>query len=175
MSWMNPKTELLIDYLTFTQRWEPSYIRQRMLPMLSTLFLREIASNSSCNLLCGQYEFHSVHRVKVRFGHQVYVVKWKKAAGDAVFTPSKEPDPNPDIEEPEESVVDHLFDEPDVPQVHIENGCCFLLTDEDMELVRNAFPEKVDEFLKEKVMNDKSLHVLYISIDFNIIIGCLNV
>lgn len=150
MSWINPKTEMLIDYLVFTLNWEPSSVRQRIFPMLSTIFLRDIAlEKSSNNLLYGQYEFHSIQRMKVRWGHQLYVVKWKKAGRSVVDSLLKIPEEPEDVGESEKS-ADSL-DEPDVPQIQIEDGYWFLLTDEDMELVKNAFPEKVNEFQKEKV------------------------
>lgn len=155
ISWANPNTEMLIDYLAYSQHWEPSYIRQRMLPLLSTIFLREMASGSQNNLLCEQYEFHSIHRVKVRFGHQLYVVKWKKAAktvADATFTATEESNAQQELEEADETT--DLLDEPDIPQIQIDDGCCYLLTDEDMDLVQNAFPEKVNEFLKEKELKE---------------------
>ncbi|KAL3536885.1 hypothetical protein ACH5RR_000251 [Cinchona calisaya] len=155
ISWANPKTELLIDYLAYSQNWEPSYIRQRMLPLLSTIFLREMASDPQNNLLCEQYEFHSIHRVKVRFGHQLYVVKWKKpekTVADAVFTTAEESSVQQELEEAEETI--DLLDEPDVPQVQNDDGCWYLLTDEDIELVRNAFPEKVEEFLMEQELKE---------------------
>lgn len=141
---------MLIDYLAFTLNWEPSSVRQRILPMLSTIFLRDMAlEKSSNNLLYGQYEFHSIQRVKVRWGHQLYVVKWKKAGRSVVDSVLKIPEESEDVEEAEKS-ADSL-DEPDIPQIQIEDGCWFLLTDEDMEVVRNAFPEKVNEFQKENV------------------------
>nr|POF08927.1 flap endonuclease gen-like 1 [Quercus suber] len=45
ISWGSPNTEMLVDFLAFHQHWEPSYIRRMMLPMLSTVFLREMAIN----------------------------------------------------------------------------------------------------------------------------------
>lgn len=155
IAWANPKTEMLIDYLAYSQHWEPSYIRQRMLPFLSTIFLREMASDPNTELLCGQYDFHSIHRVKVRYGHQLYVVKWRKAArtvADAVYTTPEEPNAQQELGEANDSI--DLLDEVDVPQIHIDDGCWYLLTDEDMELVRNAFPEKVDQFLKERELRE---------------------
>lgn len=158
IEWASPKTEMLVDYLTYQQHWEPSYIRQRMLPMLSTIYLRDMASSPTNDLLYGHYEFHSIQRVKIRLGLQFYVVKWKKAVNalsDAMSAIPEEPDILQGSEEPDES--NDLLEEPDVPVVCINDGCCFLSTDEDMELVRNAFPEKVDQFLKEKVSNSLSL------------------
>ncbi|KAM2647313.1 hypothetical protein TB1_000579 [Malus domestica] len=74
VSWESPKTEMLVQFLTYHQRWGPSYIRQRMLPMLSTIF-REMAKITVKSLLYGQYEFNSIDRLKIRYGHQFYVVK----------------------------------------------------------------------------------------------------
>jgi flap endonuclease GEN len=153
ISWGSPETEMLVDFLAFHQLWEPSYSRQMMLPMLSTIFLREMAINPVKTLLYGQYEFDSVLRVKIRFGHQFYVVKWKKAvtalgsAMDAI--PSEKSNTQQDAIELDESL--DLLEEPDGPKVHFDEGCCYLLTDENMDLVRAAFPEKVDRFLHEKV------------------------
>ncbi|KAF8379409.1 hypothetical protein HHK36_028844 [Tetracentron sinense] len=157
LSWENPKIEPLVDFLSFHQRWEPSYVRQRMLPMLSTIFLREMASSTTERLLYGQYEFNSIQRVKVRFGHQLYVVSWKKAApamNSVIHTiPTEESDlQQGGLMEVSESI--DLLDEPDVPQIHVDDGCWFLLTDENMELVQAAFPEKVSSFLQEKEMKE---------------------
>ncbi|KAA8515994.1 hypothetical protein F0562_019173 [Nyssa sinensis] len=156
ISWESPKTEMLVDYLAYHQQWEPSYIRQRMLPVLSTIFLREMASNPTNDLLYGQYEFDSIQRVKIRFGHQFYVVNWKKAAsaiGNAMSTiPSEESNVGQEFGEHNESI--DLLDEPDVPQIYFDDGFCFLMTDEDMELVQAAFPEKVAEFLQAKELKE---------------------
>uniref|UniRef100_A0A5B7AYS1 Flap endonuclease GEN-like 1 n=1 Tax=Davidia involucrata TaxID=16924 RepID=A0A5B7AYS1_DAVIN len=156
LSWESPKTEMLVDYLAYHQHWEPSYIRQRMLPMLSTIFLREMASNPTNDLLYGQYEFDSIQRVKIKFGHQFYVVNWKKAAsaiGNAVYTiPSEESNIRQDFGEHNESI--DLLDEPDVPQICVDDGIFFLTTDEDMDLVQAAFPEKVTQFLQAKELKE---------------------
>lgn len=144
---------MLVDFLAFHQLWEPSYTRQMMLPMMSTIFLREMAINPVKTLLYGQYEFDSVLRVKIRYGHQFYVVKWKKdvtALGSVSRTiPSEESDMQHDAIELDESL--DLLEESDGLKVHVDEGCCYLLTDENMDLVRAAFPEKVDRFLHEKV------------------------
>lgn len=94
--------------------------------------------------------------MKVKFGHQLYVVSLKKASpavGNAIYTISSE---ESNTCEPEEEPTECIHisdepDEPDVPEIQFGDGC--LLTDEDMELVRAAFPEKVDQFLQEKVHN----------------------
>ncbi|CAL5397929.1 unnamed protein product [Camellia sinensis] len=154
LTWESPKTEMLVDYLSFHQQWEPSYIRQRMLLMLSTIFLREMTSNPKNDLLYNQYEFDSIKRVKVRFGHQWFVVNWKKAAPATENTictvPSEESDIQLDSSELNES-TDPLDD---APQICLDDGCWFLSTDENMELVEAAFPEKVHQFLKEKELTE---------------------
>ncbi|KAG6725273.1 hypothetical protein I3843_02G018600 [Carya illinoinensis] len=157
ISWGSPKTEMLVDFLAFNQIWEPSYIRRMMLPMLSTIFLREMAVNSVKNLLYGQYEFDSVLRVKIRYGHPFYLVKWRKVAsalGSAMYTiPTEESDRQQDVIASDESP--NLLEGPDVPEIHVdEEGYFYLLTDENMDLVQAAFPEKVDSFLREKELKE---------------------
>lgn len=121
--------------------------------MLSTIYLREMVTNPVKTLLYGQYEFHSVHRVKTRYGHQSYVVKWKKAAcamGNAMYAVSVE-DSELHQECMEVNEFIDLLDESNSPQIYVDDGCWFLLTDENMDLVHSAFPKQVDTFLREKV------------------------
>lgn len=148
---------MLVDYLAYRQNWEPSYIRQRLLPMLSTIYLRDMAASPTDDLLYGSYEFHGIQRVKIRYGHQSYVVKWKKAATSLRDAAHQIPQ-NFDVQ----SVIDldeslDLNEDTDAPYIHIEDGGCFLSTDEDMELVQKAFPEEANQFLKEKVRESLSL------------------
>ncbi|XP_077245682.1 5'-3' exonuclease family protein isoform X2 [Tasmannia lanceolata] len=156
--WENPKIETLVDFLAYHQHWEPSYIRQRILPMLSTIFFREMASNpKEGSLLCGQYEFHSVQRVKVRYGHQFYLVKWNKASPNMSDVIHSIPTEQCDFQQSESLGVNEsidLLDEPDVPQILVDNGCWFLLTDENMALVQAAYPKNVDVFLQEKALKE---------------------
>uniref|UniRef100_A0A2N9JAR5 XPG-I domain-containing protein n=1 Tax=Fagus sylvatica TaxID=28930 RepID=A0A2N9JAR5_FAGSY len=156
ISWGNPKTEMLVDFIAFHQPWEPSYIRRMMLPMLSTIFLRQMAKNPVKTLLYGQYEFDSILRVKTRYGHQFYVVKWKKAApalGSVMHTiPSEESDTEQDVEGVDDSL--DLWEESDGPKIHVDEGSCYLLTDENMDIVRAAFPEEVNRFLHEKELKE---------------------
>ncbi|KAJ6675444.1 FLAP ENDONUCLEASE FAMILY MEMBER [Salix viminalis] len=153
LSWRCPDIDILVDFMDFHQHWEPSYVRQRMLPMLSTIYLREMAAKPEKSMLYGQYVFDSIQRVKIRYGHQSYVIRWRKmtsTAGCIIRTNSVE-----ESDKPQEEIVeidefnDHL-DEDTAPQIHIDDGCCFLLTDENMELIRGAFPEEVERFLHEK-------------------------
>ncbi|KAB1214455.1 Flap endonuclease GEN-like 1 [Morella rubra] len=156
ISWGSPKTEMLVDFLACHKLWEPSYIRRMILPMLSTIFLREMATNRGKTLLYGQYEFDSVLRVKIRNGRQFYVVKWRKAVtalSRAMCTiPSRELDMQQDVVEFDESP--DLLEEPDGPKIHVDEGSCYLVTDENMDLVRAAYPEKVERFLHEKELKE---------------------
>ncbi|GAV92000.1 XPG_N domain-containing protein/XPG_I domain-containing protein [Cephalotus follicularis] len=156
ISWGSPDTEMLVDFLAFHQFWQPSYVRQRMLPMLSTIYLREMAASPVKTFLHQQYEFDSIQRVKVRYGIKSYVVKWKKAAiMDSVLY--EIPCEKSNVRQEEFMEVDESFDlldEANVPQIHGENGHWFLLTDENMELLRSAFPEEVDRFLQEKELKE---------------------
>lgn len=129
--------------------------------MLSTIFFREMAADPVQTLLYGQYEFNSIDRVKMRYDHQFYVIKWKKAApamgGVTCAVPSEESDMQHDVIDVDGS-INHM-DELDVPKIHVDGGCSFLLTDENMELVQAAFPEEVDRFLQEKVWFIFFLHL----------------
>ncbi|XP_047318200.1 flap endonuclease GEN-like 1 [Impatiens glandulifera] len=147
LRWENPKVDMLVDYLCFYLNWEPSYIRQRILPMLCTIFLRHKALKSTNDLLNKQYEFDSIQRVKVKFGHQFYVVNWKKnTPALAVKTCTvSDLDRDDSVE-----LTQHDDDDPGPPEIYIRDGCHFLSTDENMSLVQAAFPEKVQLFWEEK-------------------------
>ncbi|CAN6218438.1 unnamed protein product [Urochloa humidicola] len=168
LSWNKPDVDALVDFLTYSQNWEPSYIRQRMLPMLSTIYLREVASSPSTPLLlCDQYEFDSIQRIKIRYGHPYYLVKWKRGArGMNSNISSKKPVMEGetssevvvlDEDDEDDTVVcesSELLDEPDVPQVLTGDGCCFLLTDEDIQLVSAAFPNETARFQEEQRLKE---------------------
>ncbi|KAK7256739.1 hypothetical protein RIF29_30197 [Crotalaria pallida] len=146
--WERPNIEMLIEFLKFHQHWDPSYVRRMMFPMLSTMFLRDMVSATVESLLFGQYEFDSLQRVKIRYGYQFYVIKWKRAAGNTAYTRSNESGIQQDVIELDESV--DLLDDCDGPEIHVDDGCSFLLTDENMDLVGAAFPEEVKTFWQEQ-------------------------
>lgn len=165
LSWNKPDVEALVDFLTCSQNWEPSYVRQRILSMLSTIYLREVASSPSTPLLLyDQYEFDSIQRIKIRFGYPYYLVKWKRGTrGMNSNISSKKPVMEGetssevvvlDEDDEEDTVVcesSELLDGPDVPQVLTDDGCCFLLTEEDIQLVSSAFPKETARFQEEQV------------------------
>ncbi|KAJ9556434.1 hypothetical protein OSB04_011048 [Centaurea solstitialis] len=150
ISWKNPNMEMLVDYVAYKLNWEPSFIRQKLFPFLSTIFLRNTAKNQETgSMLFGQYEFDIIRRTKVRFGHTFYVVVWKKFAKtgyDRIDRTGLEEEG--EVEEEDVDELGDVFDEPDVTNVRVDNGC--LMTDENMDLVMAAYPEKVDRFLQEK-------------------------
>ncbi|KAM3276877.1 hypothetical protein ACQJBY_044969 [Aegilops geniculata] len=165
LEWTDPKVDDLVDLLTYMQNWEPSYVRQHMLPMLSTIYMRRMAS-SPCKslLLCDQYEFHSIQRIKIKHGHPYYLVKWKRATGAIVSGGASHKKPeldgeshaevvvlDDDEEEEEEEATVNIesadsLDEPDLPQVLRDDDQVFLLTDEDIQLVNAAFPNEARQF-----------------------------
>lgn len=158
--WKEPDIEILIDFLAYYLHWEPSYIRQQLFPMLSTIYLRDMALNPSEILLHGQFKLDSIQRIKIRYGHQFYVVRWRNftsAVSDANFSVSSEGYFVVSASETEETQMDgscNGLDELNVPQSHVDGGCSFILTDENLELVQAAFPAEVDSFLQQKGVKD---------------------
>lgn len=156
MSWGTPDTEMLVDCMVYNLRWDPSYVRKMLLPMLSTIYLRERARNSNNTgnpLLCDQYEFHSIKWMKTRYGHKSFVIRWRKPISTCGLTAEKPIvvwEEDEEVVEEEDCVVDPL-DGLNEPQVQNDNGECFLLTDECIGLVQSAFPEETEHFLQEKV------------------------
>nr|GEV62864.1 flap endonuclease GEN-like 1 [Tanacetum cinerariifolium] len=147
MSWKNPNTEMLIDYIAFKLSWEPSFTRQKLFPFLSTILLRNIAKHQVTELLYGQYKVDFIQRTKIRYGHTFYVVTWKKPAqavdNNNYTTPFKEPQV---LEDDDELIL--ISDDSDGTNVRVDNGC--LTTDENMDLVMAAYPEKVNHFMQQK-------------------------
>ncbi|XP_044417496.1 flap endonuclease GEN-like 1 [Triticum aestivum] len=88
-----PNVEALVDMLSYG-KWGKSDIRRHMLPMLSTIYLREMASPSNSKSLLllddDQYEFHSVKRIKIIHGQPYYLVQWKSHADDRMFVQTDE-------------------------------------------------------------------------------------
>ncbi|KQJ91102.1 flap endonuclease GEN-like 1 [Brachypodium distachyon] len=171
LRWDEPNVEALVDFLAYMQKWEPSYIRQHMLPMLSTIYLREVAS-SPCKLLLlyDQYEFLSIERIKIRYGHPYYLVKWKRASSSMVSSgvsdtkPELDGDGHAEVvvlddDDDEEATVicesADLLDEPDIPQVLRDDNRIFLLTDEDIQLVNAAFPNEARRFQEEQSLREE--------------------
>lgn len=139
ISWKNPNTEMLVDYISFKLNWEPSFTRQKLFPFLSTIFLRNTAKNQETELLYGQYACDFIQRTKIRFGHMFYVVNWTKYTQKMVNNNT-----------PKTTLEDSHVQEDDesVDNVCVDNGC--LMTDENMDLVLAAYPQKVDLFIQQK-------------------------
>ncbi|KAI0499377.1 hypothetical protein KFK09_020280 [Dendrobium nobile] len=158
LRWDKPRVENLVDFLAFQQHWEPSYIRQRILPMLSTIYLREMASTSEGSLLLhDQYEFHSIDRVKIRYGCPYYLVKWKKAIHSLDYVTQNISNEELESDQTESTITDEFVDSidgPDVPTIIVDDGCWYLVTEENTELVQAAFPKAVEKFFQEKQLKE---------------------
>ncbi|GLT62231.1 hypothetical protein SLA2020_348820 [Shorea laevis] len=92
--------------------------------------------------------------VKMRYGHQFFVVKWKKATsagGSLMCTVPVEEYGLQQEQFVEASEPIDLLDESIEPQIHVDGGYWLLLTDEAMDLVHSAFPEETARFLLEKL------------------------
>ncbi|KAG5008334.1 hypothetical protein JHK85_026876 [Glycine max] len=141
--------DILNRYESF-KHWEPAYVRRMMFPMISTIFLRDMTTTTVETTLFGQYEFDSVERVKMRYGYQFFVVKWKRAGVNiSCKVPLKESSVQQDDAIELDEMVD-LLDDFDAPEIHGDDGCSFLLTDENMDLVGAAFPAEVKRFWQEQ-------------------------
>eukprot|EP01018_Ginkgo_biloba_P016842 Gb_24330 [translate_table: standard] len=171
LSWCTPQMELLEDFLVNHLYWDRPYIRQKILPLSSALFLREMASSKAGLdtlqknwLLCNRYALHSIQRVKVHYSQSFYVIKWKHIISESmdddwlglkakVFHQQKR------------KILKGCnfqggFDE-DVNSMEIEtvNGRLFITTDEDMELIRSACPELVEKFQQEQAVKERHKEV----------------
>lgn len=141
---------MLIDYIGYKLNWEPSFTRQKLFPLLSTIFLRNKAKNQETGLLHGQYEFDFIQRTKTRLGHMLYVVTWTKH-GQIVNTHI----PTTPLEDSQAQEYDDDDDDDDIDEsvnnvcVDIDNEC--VMTDENMHLVMAAYPQKVNQFIQQKV------------------------
>lgn len=162
--WNKPDMGRLVDFLTYHQKWQPSYIRRRTLPILSTIFFRQIGLNPNKDmLLADQYQFHSILRVKIKHGHPCYLIKWKKAGCTTIAVIDTQDTSSNEAVEIEESGDNDLrefsdiVEEPDAPEIFVEAGSWYLLTEENIELVQAAFPEVVEQFMEEKRIKEAKL------------------
>ncbi|KAJ1693187.1 hypothetical protein LUZ63_009885 [Rhynchospora breviuscula] len=159
LRWDEYKVEDLIEFLVYHQHWDPSYIRKSILPMQSTIYLRKISDSPSIEqpLLCEQYEFDSIQRIKIQLGHPFYLVKWRRAICSTNLSDgsTKESmiEEQMDPIEVDDSDVD-LLNEPDLPEIIRNDNSCYLLTDENMELVQAAFPNAVERFQERQRMKE---------------------
>jgi flap endonuclease GEN len=133
-----------------------------MLPMQSTIYLRKIADNPSIEqpLLCKQYEFDTIQRVKIERGHPYYLVKWRRAISSNKFVERsseesiivEQTDPI-EINDPD----DDLFDKPVLPELIGDDKSWYVLTDENLELVQAAFPKAVERFHEKQVQKPSTI------------------
>jgi flap endonuclease GEN len=170
-SWKAPQMELLEDFLEHHLYWNRSYTRQKILPLCSMLFLRDMAaSKAGLNAqgkkwtLYNRYTPHSIERVKVRYSQSFYVLKWKHVNSESTdddwlglkakaFQQQKK-------RVSEVHKIQGEFDEDDsAMEVEAVEGSLFITTDEDIKLVRSACPELVDKFQHEKTVKERNKSV----------------
>ncbi|KAM0878937.1 hypothetical protein ACQ4PT_034574 [Festuca glaucescens] len=112
-------------------------------------------------------------RIKIRYGHPYYLVKWKRATRGMLSGGVSDKKPELDGESEAEVIVlddddgeeeatvncesaDSL-DEPELPQVLRDDNGTFLLTDEDIQLVDAAFPNEARRFqAQQRLKEEKS-------------------
>ncbi|CAN8310823.1 unnamed protein product [Cochlearia groenlandica] len=163
VNWGTPDSEMLVDYMVYKLQWDPSYVRKMMLPMLSTIYLRERARHSSTGkslLLYDQYEFHSIKCLKTRYGNQSFVIRWRKPKSISSSSSSSKGESEEPVVVWEEELVEEEdsadpldgFSEPQVQED--DKGKFFLVTDECIGLVESAFPDEVKHFMHEKKLRE---------------------
>ncbi|EPS70824.1 hypothetical protein M569_03936, partial [Genlisea aurea] len=149
IEWSSPSTDKLLHYLSSHLQWKPSYTQRKLLPLLSTRYLRSSAAprkTTTEELLLpppfGKFEFDGIRRVKTTYGHSSFVVRWRAGAVGGCG------------EDDDGEFGGADSDEEDPASVYREEGGCLLVSEEDMELVEKAFPDEVQRFFKE--MESKS-------------------
>lgn len=103
-----------------------------VLSILSAIFLREMVASPIKTLLYERYEFHSLLRIKITYGHSFYWVKCITVASaleSVMYTiPIEKSDREQDVIKSHESLK--LLQMPNVPEIHIgEKVHFYLLTD----------------------------------------------
>ncbi|KAH7301809.1 hypothetical protein KP509_23G044300 [Ceratopteris richardii] len=151
----SPNLEALEEFLEMQLHWEKSYVRRKLLPLLSFYCLRETAAmRSSPNpfirapSINGIYVPHSIQRIKILFSKPLYRLRWAQS------TATNSQDDWLDLYMPPNSYIANLDDGldlmvSDLQTERIGNNLLFT-TDEDMMLVKYAYPDIVLEFEKEQ-------------------------
>ncbi|MCO5559023.1 hypothetical protein L7F22_012615 [Adiantum nelumboides] len=151
LAWKSPRVEALEEFLKEHLRWDKVYVRQKLLPLLSfyclkdTAAMRSVASPSFlAPSIQGIYVPHSIQRIKILFAKPLYRLRWtrSKAASNqedwlglymSLSLHDKMADDDLDIMKS------------DLQKENLDNNLLFT-TDEDMTLVKEAYPELVVRF-----------------------------
>lgn len=168
--------ELLEDFLHINLHWDTSFVRQRMLPLLSTICLKGLAARNQSeakmwndypfeNTILGRFIPHSIKRIKVEKSREFYLLQWTSLASSTGCNWLGNQTKNSSQEQTSVSLgnlTDLLPDTDcdinqtvDVDTIPIEaeqgNDEVVFATVEDINLVEAACPELVEAFEQEQV------------------------
>uniref|UniRef100_A0A7I4ACV3 Flap endonuclease GEN-like 1 n=1 Tax=Physcomitrium patens TaxID=3218 RepID=A0A7I4ACV3_PHYPA len=179
IKWRIPKMELLEDFLHINLHWDTSFVRQRMLPLLSTICLKGLAARNQSeakmwndypfeNTILGRFIPHSIKRIKVEKSREFYLLQWTSLASSTGCNWLGNQTKNSSQEQTSVSLgnlTDLLPDTDcdinqtvDVDTIPIEaeqgNDEVVFATVEDINLVEAACPELVEAFEQEQAAKE---------------------
>jgi hypothetical protein len=180
LKWRMPNMDSLEDFLQMHLHWDTEFVRQHILPLLSTICLKGLASRnqhepSMWNVypfedsILGRFVPHSIERIKVNHFKEFYMLRWQQLVsleGNEIWlSPQKDPkatteqttSTSPLGDSPMDG--DHFGndDHSNLDSHSLRtNGApnlekCTFTTIEDMKLVELACPELVEAFEQEQV------------------------
>lgn len=153
LAWKSPRIESLEEFLGDHLLWDKAYVRRKLLPLLSfyclkdTVAIRNLGSSGRmAPSINGMYVPHSIQRVKILFSKPLYRLRWRAADTQEDWLCLKS------LSSSQEKKVDDDLDMM-VSELQTENLDNHLLftTDEDMMLVKEAYPDLVSRFEQEQV------------------------
>jgi flap endonuclease GEN len=173
IKWHTPNLEGLEKFLALHLYWEPYYVRQRVLPLLShaclkAMALREgseqrpIAVESTEEMINGLFTPHSIERIKVDHFKPYYMLRWQCLGGhpsdDEWLGLGRKNSQSFKRDELEQEQVG-LDDDANACTINVETGDlgsqCVFTTNENMELVKEACPKLVEAFLQDQAMKEE--------------------
>lgn len=181
-----PNLEGLEKFLALHLYWEPYYVHQRVLPLLShtclkVMALREgseqrpSAVESAEEMINGLFTPHSIQRIKVDHFKPYYMLRWQCLAGhpsdDEWLGLGRKNSQSFKRHESEQEQVG-LDDDANACTINVETGDlgsqCVFTTNENMELVKEACPKLVEAFLQDQVR--KKLNVVSWSFEVGVML-----
>ncbi|KAI5079793.1 hypothetical protein GOP47_0005272 [Adiantum capillus-veneris] len=157
LAWKSPCVEALEEFLDEHLRWDKAYVRQKLLPLLSyyclkdTAAMRRLASPSFiAPSIQGIYVPHSIQRIKIHFSKPLYRLRWTTS------TAARDHEDWLGLSMPLSNYEKKADDELDImgsdlQTENLDNNLVFT-TDEDMTLVKEAYPELVVQFEQQQAL-----------------------
>ncbi len=186
IKWHTPNLEGLEKFLALHLYWEPHYVRQRVLPLLSHTCLKAMALRegseqrpsaveSTEEMINGLFTPHSIERIKVDHFKPYYMLRWQCLAGhpsdDEWLGVGRKNSQSFKRDELEQEQVG-LDDDANACTINVETGDlggqCVFTTNENMELVKEACPKLVEAFLQDQVR--KKLYVVSWSFEVGVML-----